>query len=93
MKETSKIIIQVESEFHKMLKMKALEKDMTLKELIIKAVKEFLEKDLKNEKENNQFLFMKDVIAKIKTDILQWRIEGYKSEFTEIKEILNFQKT
>jgi type III restriction enzyme len=36
---------------------------------------------------------MKDVIAKIKTDILQWRIEGYKSEFTEIKEILNFQKT
>jgi predicted HicB family RNase H-like nuclease len=53
MKETSKIIIQVESEFHKMLKMKALEKDMTLKELIIKAVKEFLEKDLKNEKENN----------------------------------------
>ena len=53
MKETSKIIIQVESEFHKMLKMKALEKDMTLKEIIIKAVKEFLEKDLKNEKENN----------------------------------------
>ncbi len=50
MKETSKIIIQVESEFHKMLKMKALEKDMTLKELIIKAVKEFLEKDSKNEK-------------------------------------------
>ncbi len=45
MKETSKIIIQVESEFHKMLKMKALEKDMTLKELIIKAVKEFLEKE------------------------------------------------
>jgi hypothetical protein len=53
MKETSKIIIQVESEFHKMLKMKALEKDMTLKELIIKAVKEFLEKDLKGEKEDN----------------------------------------
>jgi hypothetical protein len=53
MKETSKIIIQVESEFHKMLKMKALEKDMTLKELIIKAVKEFLEKDLESEKENN----------------------------------------
>ena len=53
MKETSKIIIQVESEFHKMLKMKALEKDMTLKELIIKAIKEFLEKGLKNEKESN----------------------------------------
>jgi hypothetical protein len=53
MKETSKIIIQVESEFHKMLKMKALEKDMTLKELIIKAVKEFLEKDLEDRKEIN----------------------------------------
>ncbi len=54
MKETSKIIIQVESEFHKMLKMKALEKDMTLKELIIKAIKEFLEKDKnsKNEESN-----------------------------------------
>jgi len=45
MQKTSKIIIQVESEFHKMLKMKALEKDMTLKELIIKAINAFLEKD------------------------------------------------
>ena len=49
----SKIVIQVESEFHKMVKMKALEKDMTLKELIVKAVKEFLEKDLEGEKESN----------------------------------------
>lgn len=49
----SKIVFEVESEFHKMLKMKALEKDMTLKELIIKAIKEFLEKDFKSEKESN----------------------------------------
>ena len=35
MKETSKIIIQVESKFHKMLKMKALEKEgMTLGHII-----------------------------------------------------------
>jgi hypothetical protein len=53
MNKMSKIVFEVESEFHKMLKMKALEKDMTLKELIIKAVKEFLEKDLKSEKESN----------------------------------------
>jgi len=53
MNEMSKIVIQVESEFHKMLKMKALEKDMTLKELIIKAIKEFLEKDKSKNKESN----------------------------------------
>jgi hypothetical protein len=53
MSEMSKIVIQVESEFHKMLKMKALEKDMTLKELIIKAVKEFLDKDSEDEKGSN----------------------------------------
>ena len=58
MKETSKIIIQVESDFHKMLKMKALEKDMTLKELIIKAVKEFLEKDKSKKEGSNQLLYM-----------------------------------
>lgn len=49
MQKTSKIIIQVESDFHKMLKMKALEKDMTLKEFVVKAINEFLEKDEKTE--------------------------------------------
>ncbi len=33
--------------------MKALEKDMTLKELIIKAIKEFLERGSKSKKESN----------------------------------------
>lgn len=51
MEKTSKIIIQVKSDFHKMLKMKALDKDMTLKELIVKAINEFLEKDDKDKNE------------------------------------------
>lgn len=52
MQKTSKIIIQVESDFHKMLKMKALEMDMTMKDLIVNAIKKFLEeKDDKNKKE------------------------------------------
>ena len=29
----------------------------------------------------------------IKKDIENWRNDGYKAEFNEIKEILNFQKT
>ena len=36
---------------------------------------------------------MKDLVNKIRHDVLQWRLNNYKSEFTEIKEILNFQKT
>lgn len=53
MNKMSKIVFEVETDFHKMVKMKALEKDMTLKELIIRAIKEFLEKDLKSEKGSN----------------------------------------
>ena len=36
---------------------------------------------------------MKDLVNKIRHDVLQWRLNNYKTEFTEIKEILNFQKT
>ncbi len=54
MQKTSKIIIQVESDFHKMLKMKALEMDMTLKELITKAINSFLDEDAKNKKEGSK---------------------------------------
>ena len=46
MSKTSKIVFEVESEYHKMLKMKALENDMTLRELIVKALDKFLKEEL-----------------------------------------------
>ena len=36
---------------------------------------------------------MSDLLSLIKIDIENWRNDGYKAEFNEIKEILNFQKT
>ena len=54
MSKTSKIVFEVESEYHKMLKMKALENDITLRELIVKALDKFLreELDFKDESSN-----------------------------------------
>ncbi len=48
----SKIVIEVESDFHKMLKMKALEMDMTMKDLIVNAIKKFL--DERSEKDKKE---------------------------------------
>ena len=36
---------------------------------------------------------MNDLLSNTKKDIESWREDGYKAEFNEIKEILNFQKT